>query len=75
MASAELAIAKASFAAVLFKPDPASCSRDDIEQFHGLLGAAIDRCSPANVQVWNTTTTIATHAQASPASGASQVPK
>ncbi|KAJ9139394.1 RNA polymerase II-binding domain protein [Pleurostoma richardsiae] len=50
MASAELAIAKASFAAVLFKPDPASCSRDDIEQFHGLLGAAIDRCSPANVQ-------------------------
>lgn len=52
--AAELAIAKASFSAVLFRPDPTSCSRDEIEQFHGLLGETISRCSPTNVQVWHT---------------------
>ncbi len=51
MASPELAIAKASFSAVLLRPDPTACSRDDIEQFHTLLAAAVRRCSPANVQV------------------------
>lgn len=52
--AAELAIAKASLSAVLFRPDPSSCSRDEIEQFHGLLGETISRCSPTNVQVWHT---------------------
>lgn len=55
-ASAQLGIAKASLFAALLKPDAAlpSCSRDDIEQFHGLLSAAVAQCSPTNVQVWNT---------------------
>lgn len=56
--SAQLAIAKASLLAALLKPDPEAdlpaCSRDEIEQFHGLFSAAVARCSPANVQVWNT---------------------
>lgn len=59
MATAQLTIAKASLLAALLKPDASadlpSCSRDDIEQFHGLLSAAATRCSPANVQVWTTT--------------------
>lgn len=59
MASAQLTIAKASLLAALLKPDAAanlaSCSRDEIEQLHGLLSAAAARCSPANVQVWTTT--------------------
>lgn len=59
MATAQLTIAKASLLAALLKPDAStglpSCSRDDIEQLHGLLSAAAARCSPANVQVWTTT--------------------
>lgn len=57
MAAAQLAIAKASLLASLLKADAAdlaSCSRDEIEQFHGLLNAAVAKCSPTNVQVWNT---------------------
>ncbi|KAJ0117101.1 hypothetical protein J7T55_003517 [Diaporthe amygdali] len=54
MASAQLAIAKASLFASLLKADAdadlASCSRDEIEQFHGLLNAAVAKCSPTNVQ-------------------------
>ncbi|KAI3396358.1 hypothetical protein diail_12248 [Diaporthe ilicicola] len=54
MASAQLAIAKASLLASLLKADAdadlASCSRDEIEQFHGLLTAAVAKCSPTNVQ-------------------------
>ncbi|KKY29873.1 hypothetical protein UCDDA912_g10200 [Diaporthe ampelina] len=54
MASAQLAIAKASLLASLLKADAdadlASCSRDEIEQFHGLLNAAVAKCSPTNVQ-------------------------
>ncbi|TLS27295.1 hypothetical protein PpBr36_04499 [Pyricularia pennisetigena] len=50
MASPQLVIAKASFSAVLLRPDPTSCSRDEIEHFHTLLNTAITRCSPANVQ-------------------------
>lgn len=55
-ASAQLGIAKASLLAALLKADAGlpSCSRDDIEQFHGLLSAAVAQCSPTNVQVWNT---------------------
>lgn len=56
--SAQLAIAKASLLAALLKPDTEAdlpaCSRDEIEQLHGLLSASVTRCSPANVQVWNT---------------------
>jgi hypothetical protein len=51
MSSAELAVARASLSAALFKPDPTPCLRDDIEQFLSLLAAAITQCSPANVQV------------------------
>ncbi|TLD08843.1 uncharacterized protein PgNI_06895 [Pyricularia grisea] len=50
MASPQLVIAKASFSAVLLRPDPTSCTRDEIEHFHTLLNTAITRCSPANVQ-------------------------
>ncbi|KAI7785570.1 hypothetical protein LA080_006991 [Diaporthe eres] len=54
MAAAQLAIAKASLLASLLKADAdadlASCSRDEIEQFHGLLNAAVAKCSPTNVQ-------------------------
>lgn len=57
-ASAQLGIAKASLLAALLKPSPEAglppCSRDDIEQFHGLLSAAIAQCSPTNIQVWTT---------------------
>ncbi|ROW02773.1 hypothetical protein VSDG_01882 [Cytospora chrysosperma] len=51
-ASAQLGIAKASLLAALLKADAGlpSCSRDDIEQFHGLLSAAVAQCSPTNVQ-------------------------
>lgn len=56
MASAQLTIAKAGLLAALLKPDLVPCPRDEIEQLHGLLSAAAARCSPANVQVWNTTT-------------------
>ncbi|ROW09121.1 hypothetical protein VPNG_05707 [Cytospora leucostoma] len=51
-ASAQLGIAKASLFAALLKQDAGlpSCSRDDIEQFHGLLSAAVAQCSPTNVQ-------------------------
>lgn len=59
MTSAQLTIAKASLLAALLKADAESdlapCSRDEIEQLHGLLSAAVTRCSPANVQVWITT--------------------
>ncbi len=51
MASHRLAIAKASLAAGLLRPDPTSLSRDDIAAFHRLLDAAILSCSPRNVQV------------------------
>ncbi|POS73124.1 hypothetical protein DHEL01_v208485 [Diaporthe helianthi] len=54
MAAAQLAIAKASLLASLLKADAdaglTSSSRDEIEQFHGLLNAAVAKCSPTNVQ-------------------------
>jgi hypothetical protein len=49
--SAELAVAKASLSATLFRADPTSCSRDDIDHFFALLNSAVAQCSPANVQV------------------------
>ncbi|PSS00791.1 hypothetical protein BD289DRAFT_423322 [Coniella lustricola] len=54
MNAAQLTIAKAGLLAALLKPDAgadlAPCSRDEIEQLHGLLSATAARCSPANVQ-------------------------
>lgn len=50
-AAAELAIAKASLAAVLFRPDPTPCSRTDIDEYARQLADTAARCSPANVQV------------------------
>ncbi|RKU45953.1 hypothetical protein DL546_004915 [Coniochaeta pulveracea] len=49
-ATAELAVAKASFSATLFRADPRSCSREDIDDFFSLLNSAIVQCSPTNVQ-------------------------
>ena len=48
---AQLAIAKATLTAVLLRPDPEPCSRDDIDEFTRLLALAATRCSPAHVQV------------------------
>jgi hypothetical protein len=49
--TAELAVAKASLSATLFRADPTPCSRDNIDHFFTLLNSAIAQCSPANVQV------------------------
>lgn len=53
MASHQLAIAKATFAASLLRPDSTfkSVARDQVSQFHTLIDAAIVQCSPANIQV------------------------
>jgi hypothetical protein len=51
MASHQIAIAKASFAAGLLRPDPTSVSRDDIATFHALLSSVVTECSPTNIQV------------------------
>ena len=53
MASHQVAIAKASLAAALLRPDPTSVARDDISHFHTLLDRAITECSAANIQVWS----------------------
>ncbi|KAK2002698.1 hypothetical protein LX36DRAFT_651961 [Colletotrichum falcatum] len=50
MANPELAIAKASFSALLFRKEPVSLTRPEIDTFHNLLHDAIQQCSPANVQ-------------------------
>jgi len=51
MASHQIAIAKASFAASLLRPDPLSVARDEINNFQAILDDAVSRCSPSNVQV------------------------
>lgn len=51
MASPELAIAKAALSAALFKADPVSLSRPDVDALFPLLDAAIAQCSRHNVQV------------------------
>ena len=59
MATPELAIAKATFSASLFRKDPvvaAPCTRDEVDQLHYLLQDAVRQCSPLNVQVWHITT-------------------
>ncbi|MCJ1475857.1 hypothetical protein MMC13_004521 [Lambiella insularis] len=50
MASHTLAIAKASLAAGLMRPDPIPVSRDHIAHFHELLDTALAKCSPGNIQ-------------------------
>ncbi|KAL4864195.1 hypothetical protein BDV12DRAFT_176549, partial [Aspergillus spectabilis] len=50
MASHEVAIAKASLAAGLLRPDPTSVTRDEITALHNTLDRALSHCSPANIQ-------------------------
>ncbi|KAL4994170.1 hypothetical protein BDV10DRAFT_10676 [Aspergillus recurvatus] len=50
MASHQVAIAKASLAAGLLRPDPNSVSRDEITTLHTTLDRALSHCSPANIQ-------------------------
>ncbi|KAM0353084.1 hypothetical protein ACHAO7_000007 [Fusarium culmorum] len=55
MATPELAIAKATLSATLFRADPTSLSRPSVEAFFSLLTDALVRCSRPNVQkckVW-----------------------
>lgn len=51
MASHQFAVAKATFAAGLLRPDPVSVSREEIARFHELLASAVKQCSAPNVQV------------------------
>ncbi|RDW93093.1 RNA polymerase II-binding domain-containing protein [Aspergillus mulundensis] len=50
MASHQVAIAKASLAAGLLRPDPTSVPRDEITALHSTLDRALSHCSPANIQ-------------------------
>ncbi|KAL3445860.1 hypothetical protein BJX65DRAFT_138806 [Aspergillus insuetus] len=50
MASHQVAIAKASLAAGLLRPDPTSVSRNEITTLHNYLDRALSHCSPANIQ-------------------------
>ncbi|KAL9114696.1 MAG: hypothetical protein Q9227_001374 [Pyrenula ochraceoflavens] len=50
MASHQYAIAKASFAAGLLRPDFSAITRDEIANFHQSLDAALSRCTPQNIQ-------------------------
>jgi hypothetical protein len=51
MVNHHLAVAKATFAASLLRPDVTKVNRDEVPQFHALLEAATSQCSPSNVQV------------------------
>lgn len=51
MAAHQVAIAKASLAAALLRPDPVSVGRDEIGRFHTHLEQALSKCTPSNVQV------------------------
>ncbi|CCC10056.1 unnamed protein product [Sordaria macrospora k-hell] len=48
--SAELIVAKAALTGALFRADPQSCSRDEIESTLALLNTATAECSLSNVQ-------------------------
>ncbi|KAL6722147.1 hypothetical protein ACLMJK_001254 [Lecanora helva] len=50
MASHSLAIAKASLAAGMMRPDPVSISRTEIARFHESLEALLQQCSATNIQ-------------------------
>ncbi|KAM5344844.1 hypothetical protein ACJ41O_010706 [Fusarium nematophilum] len=51
MATPELAIAKATLSATLFRADPTSVSRPAVDAFFPLLTNALTRCSRPNVQI------------------------
>ncbi|KAL8804193.1 MAG: hypothetical protein Q9182_002735 [Xanthomendoza sp. 2 TL-2023] len=51
MASHSLAIAKASLAAGLMRPDPKPVAKTDIAEFHRLLDALLAQCTAANIQL------------------------
>lgn len=51
MATPELVIAKAALSAALFRADPDSVSRDDVDNLFASLNATILICSRPNVQV------------------------
>ncbi|SLM35026.1 CID domain [Lasallia pustulata] len=51
MASHHLAIAKASLAAAMMRPDPTPVARDGVAQLHSLLEAALEQCSSINIQL------------------------
>ncbi|KAF5974901.1 hypothetical protein FCOIX_7995, partial [Fusarium coicis] len=50
MATPELAIAKATLSATLFRADPTSLSRPEVETFFPILTDALAKCSRPNVQ-------------------------
>ena len=51
MSSHSLAIAKASLAAGMIRPDPTSVSKPEIARFDTLLEAVLKQCCSANIQV------------------------
>ncbi|KAM0343068.1 hypothetical protein ACHAPU_008969 [Fusarium lateritium] len=51
MSTPELAIAKATLSATLFRADPTPLSRPIVEAFFPLLTNALAQCSRPNVQV------------------------
>lgn len=51
MATPELAIAKATLSATLFRADPTSLSRPAVDAFFPLVTSALAQCSRPNVQV------------------------
>jgi len=51
MTSHSLAIAKASLAACMIRPDPISIPKTEIAHFHTLLEATLKQCSSDKLQV------------------------
>ena len=51
MVSHSLAIAKASLAAGMIRPDPTSIPKPEIARFHTLLEDVLEDCSSAKIQV------------------------
>ena len=51
MAAHNLAIAKASLAAGLMRPDPLPVAKEELKKFHDFLDAVLEKCSPNNIQV------------------------
>lgn len=51
MASANIIVAKASFAAALLRPDPTSINREETSRFQKILDDTVLQCTPANIQV------------------------
>ena len=51
MTAHSLAIAKASLAAGMMRPDPTPVTRAEVAQLHDLLEAALSQCTAASIQV------------------------